>query len=136
MDGLRRIDVTISGDAVEAVNGRGARIRIDPDGVDGFTPVELFLAALGSCGAVDVQLLMDKQRDPVRSMRLEVEAEKADQRLHWMRVTYHLDGEHDPRKVQRALEKTGAGLCTVSRTVTWSAPVEHAVAGDEPGPSG
>jgi uncharacterized OsmC-like protein len=129
MDGLRRIDMTFSDDAVEAVNGHGATLRIDPDGVEGFTPVELLLAALGSCGAVDVQLLMRKQRDPITSMRLEVDAEKAEQRLSWMRVTYHLDDGHDPAKVDRALRWTGETLCTVSRTIRGSAPVEHVVAG-------
>ncbi|MEX0984387.1 MAG: OsmC family protein [Actinomycetota bacterium] len=128
MDRLRRITMTSDGDgAVVATNRSGATIAIDPSGETGFTPVELLLAALGSCGAVDVALLMRKQRDPVGAMRIEVEGEKDDARMTWLRVRYHLEGEHDPAKVDRALTKTSEDLCSVSRTIRMSAPVEHVV---------
>lgn len=113
--------------AVVATNRHGATIAIDPSGETGFTPVELLLAALGSCGAVDVALLMRKQRDPVGSMRIEVEGEKDDARMTWLRVRYHLEGKHDPAKVDRAITKTSEDLCSVSRTIRMSAPVEHVV---------
>jgi putative redox protein len=128
METERSITVHIRDGEVEAVNRQGARLTIDPDGLAGFTPVELLLASLGSCGAVDVDLLMRKQRDPVTSMDVEVIGHKIDHRMTDLQVMYKLDGEHDPRKVGRALAKTSDDLCTVSRTLRTGAGVTHRAA--------
>jgi uncharacterized OsmC-like protein len=125
MTTLRRISLHLDADGCIATNGRGATLCIDPDGLDGFTPVELLLAALGSCGAVDVELLMRKQRDPIEAMDVEVTAHKVETRLHDLRVTYAMTGEHDPRKVDRSLTQTSDNLCTVSRTLRSGAEVVH-----------
>ena len=133
MDGLRRITMTADGHgAAVATNRHGVELTIDPQGEHGFTPVELLLAALGSCGAIDVALLMRKQRDPVRSMTIEVDGEKAaDHRMTWLRVSYAFEGEHDPAKLDRALTKTAEDLCSVSRTIRAGTPVEHRVQRDD-----
>jgi uncharacterized OsmC-like protein len=129
MDGHRRITMQADGHgAAVATNRRGVELTIDPQGEHGFTPVELLLAALGSCGAIDIALLMRKQRDPVRSMAIEVDGEKDDHRMTWLRVTYTFEGEHDARKLDRALTKTAEDLCSVSRTIRAATPVEHVVA--------
>jgi len=128
MDTHRSITLTLADGMVEATNRRGATLLIHPDGTHGFTPVELFLAAIGSCGAIDVDLLMRKQRDPVARMLVTVEGHKVDARMRDLRVTYELDGDHDPRKVHRAVTKTGEDLCTVSRTLAATSPVTHEVA--------
>ena len=127
MDTHRSITLTVDGGRVEATNRHGATLHIDPDGRTGFTPVELFLAAIGSCGGIDVDLLMRKQRDPVDRMSLTVEGHKVEQRMRDLRVTYELDGEHDPRKVARAVTRTAEDLCTVSRTLATASPVSHEV---------
>jgi uncharacterized OsmC-like protein len=129
METERSVTVHVRDGRTEAVNRRGARLPIDPDGVDGFTPVELLLAALGGCGAIDVELLMDKQRDPVEEITLTVTGHKIDHRLHDLSVIYAFAGEHDPRKIDRALTKTGDDLCTVSRTLRLGADVGHTIAG-------
>lgn len=126
-DTHRSITLTIADGRVEATNRRGATLAIDPDGVTGFTPVELFLAAIGSCGGIDVDLLMRKQRDPVERMGLTVDGHKVDHRMQDLRVTYDLDGEHDPAKVTRAMTRTAEDLCTVSRTLAIASPVAHEV---------
>ena len=114
--------------AAVATNRHGATLSIDPSGEQGFTPVELLLAALGSCGAIDVALLMRKQRDPVRAMEIAVEGEKVGHQMSWLRVTYAIEGQHDARKLERALTKTAEDLCSVSRTIRAGTPVEHRLA--------
>ena len=127
MDTHRSITLTVDEGRVEATNRHGATLHIDPDGRTGFTPVELFLAAIGSCGGIDVDLLMRKQRDPVDRMSLTVEGHKVEHRMRDLRVIYELDGEHDPRKVARAVTHTAEDLCTVSRTLATASPVTHEV---------
>jgi putative redox protein len=92
------------------------------------SPLELLLAALGSCSAVDFALLMRKQRDPVEPIHIEVDGDKEDTRMQWLRLTYHVDDGHDERKLERARDRTATELCTVSRTLSTGCPVEHVIA--------
>jgi putative redox protein len=129
MDGNRHLTMTVDGDgAALATNRHGATLAIDPTGETGFSPLELLLAALGACSAVDVALLMKKQRDPIASMTIDVDGEKDDHRMTWLRVTYRLADDHDPRKVDRAITKTAEDLCSVSRSLRLGTPVEHRLA--------
>ena len=71
---------------------------------------------------------MRKQRDPVEPLRIEVDGDKEDTRMQWLRVTYHVHEGPDPIKVERARSKTAIDLCTVSRTLSDGCPVEHVIA--------
>jgi len=128
MEGNRHVSLSAH-DAwtMTAVNRNGVELTIDGKGEHGFTPLELLMAALGSCGAIDFALLMEKQRDPVTPFAIDVEGQKDDLRMQWMRVLYHLPGDPDARKVERARVKTATDLCTVSRTLASGCPVEHVV---------
>jgi|SRR5262245_8399816 len=128
MDGNRHLTLTAH-DAwsMTAVNRNGVELTIDGKGEHGFTPLELLMAALGSCGAIDFALLMEKQRESVTPFMMDVDGLKEDLRMHWLRVTYDLEGDPDLRKVERARVKTASDLCTVSRTLTSGCPVDHVV---------
>jgi putative redox protein len=128
MDGNRHVTMTATGlRSITAVNRNGIELSIDPEGEHGFSPLELFLVALGSCSAVDFGLLMRKQRDPVTPFTIDVDGLKEDLRMRWMRVTYRIEHEADLRKLERARVKTAEDLCTVSRTLTTGCPVEHVI---------
>ncbi len=83
------------------------------------------MASLGSCSAVDIALLMRKQRAPITPFEIEVVGEKDDARMQWLRVTYTVPAGADPAKLERARSKTAHDLCTVSRTLARGCPVEH-----------
>ena len=133
MDGNRHLRLVVRDeDTIVATNRRGLELTIDPNGEHGFTPVELLMAALGACGAIDMAELMRKQRDPVTPFEIDVDGQKEDARMTWLRVTYRLSVEHDSAKAERAREKTEGELCTVSRTLTGGCEVTHVVAPDVP----
>jgi putative redox protein len=128
MDANRRLSLVANEDGTVVVTNRhGTQITVDLHGNRGLTPLEMLLAALGSCSAVDIVELMRKQRDPVTPLTVDVEGLKDDQRMQWMRVTYHVGAEVDERKFERARSKTAEDLCTVSRTLTHGCPVDHVV---------
>jgi uncharacterized OsmC-like protein len=77
---------------------------------------------------VDFALLMKKQRDPVEPLRIEVDGDKEDMRLQWLRVTYHVHEGADERKVERSRSKVANDLCTVSRTLASGTAVDHVIA--------
>ena len=113
--------------SITAVNRNGVELTIDLEGEDGFSPLELLLASLGSCGAVDFALLMSKQREPVTPFEVQVDGLKEDNRMQWLGVTYRLEADPDAKKVERARLKTATDLCTVSRTLASGTSVEHVV---------
>ena len=129
MTGNRHLEMTVNAnDTVTVTNKHGTQLTVDLNGILGLSPLELLLASLSSCSAVDFALLMRKQRDPVEPLRIEVDGDKEDTRMQWLRVTYHVDEGPDPIKVERARSKTAIDLCTVSRTLSGGCPVEHVIA--------
>ena len=115
-----------------AVNGRGGTLEFGTGDVDDFTPVELFLAAVGGCTAVDVDIFTTRRAEP-ESFVVEVGGEKVrdedGNRMEDLSVTFRLkfpEGESGdaarailPEAVQRSRDR----LCTVSRTVERGTPV-------------
>src|SRR6185295_8010957 len=82
MKGNRHLQMTVNpDDTVTVTNKHGTELLVDCDGIRGLSPLELMLAALGSCSAVDFALLMTKQRDPVEPLRIEVDGDKDDNRM-------------------------------------------------------
>ncbi|HZT09745.1 MAG TPA: OsmC family protein [Actinomycetota bacterium] len=128
MDANRSLSLVANEDGTVVVTNRhGTQITVDLHGKRGLTPLEMLLAALGSCSAVDIVELMRKQRDPVTPLAVDVEGLKDDQRMQWLRATYHVGADVDERKFERARSKTAEDLCTVSRTLTHGCPVDHVV---------
>jgi putative redox protein len=129
MKGNRRLRMTVNpDDTVTVTNKHGTELLVDIEGERGLSPLELLLAALGSCSAVDFAILMRKQRDPVEPLHLEVDGDKEEYRMEWLRVTYHVHDGADERKVERARSRVANDVCTVSRTLASGTPVEHVVA--------
>ena len=67
----------------EATNEFGNSISIDGSaevgGQDlGFRPMQLILAGLGSCSVMDVIHILNKQKEPVRHIELDVTGKRAD----------------------------------------------------------
>jgi len=129
MKGNRHLRMTVNpDDTVTVTNKHGTELLVDIEGERGLSPLELLLAALGACSAVDFAILMRKQRDPVEPLHLEVDGDKEEYRMEWLRVTYHVHEGADERKVERARSRVANDVCTVSRTLSSGTPVEHVVA--------
>lgn len=133
-DAHRAVDLTRIGFArFKATNSRGGVLPIgsgdDPD----FTPVELLLAAVAGCSAIDVDYITVKRSDPA-SFDVHVEADKVrdedGNHLTNLRVVFDVtfpDGERGDAAravLQSAIEKSRDRICTVSRTVVLPTPVE------------
>lgn len=124
-----------------ATNARGVELRFGSMDDQGFSPVELLLAALGGCAAVDVDVVTSRRVEPDR-FEIDVEAEKlrddGGNILRDVRVTFRVafpDGEAGDRArtlVPRAAQVSHDRTCTVSRTIEAATAVEVRIA-DEVG---
>ncbi|MFD4577741.1 OsmC family protein [Streptomyces sp. NPDC058417] len=111
--------------------GNGAGAGGDGDGTE-FTPVELLLAALGGCTAVDVDVATARHAEPT-GFTVTVSGHKVTDdlgnRLTDLDVTFRVafpDGPEGDRAraiLPRAVKASHDRLCTVSRTVETGTPV-------------
>jgi len=115
-----------------AINDRGGRITLGTWGGTDFTPVELLLAALGGCTALDVDALTSRRAEP-EAFQIIVEAKKVrdadgnhltDIELTY-RITFPPGGPGDEARalLPDVVKKSHDRLCTVGRTVQLGAPV-------------
>jgi putative redox protein len=131
----RRIDLTKIGDGrFKATNARGGVLPIgsgdDPD----FTPVELLLAALAGCSAIDVDLITGK-RAGATSFEVVSEGDKVrdeeGNHLVNLRLTFEVRfaddeaGDAARAVLPRSIAQSRDRLCTVGRTVQLGAPIEY-----------
>jgi putative redox protein len=86
----------------------------------GATPMELLAVALAGCTSMDVVSILQRMRQPLEGLRVEVHGEKADEhprRYLSLEVVYHLKGALDEKKVQRAIELSETKYCSVEATL-------------------
>ncbi len=134
-DSLRSIDLTRIGEGrYLATNPRGGVLPIGSGADPDFTPVELLLAAIAGCGAIDVDLITGKRAQP-EALAVHAEGHKVrdehGNHLVGLSVTFDLtfpEGEAGDRAreaLPRALRQTRDRLCTVGRTVALGEPVSY-----------
>lgn len=136
----RRIELTKIGEGrYKATNARGGVVAVGSGGDPDFTPVELLLAAIAGCSAIDVDLITGK-RAQATTFELSAEGDKVrdddGNRLVGLRVTFDVrfpagEGGDAARSVlPRSLQQTRDRLCTVGRTVQLGAPIDYQLVED------
>lgn len=97
--------------------------------IAGASPKKLLLASLAGCTGVDVVELLQKMRQPVERIRMEVEAEQTTEHpkiYSVIRLVYHIYGSDiKPDKVERAITLSQEKLCGVTAILQESGPVEY-----------
>jgi len=132
-DSHRTVTITrTSAGRYAAVNDRGVALAFGTGAVEDFTPVELLLAAIGGCTAVDVDIFTTRREEP-ESFVVQVDGEKVrdegGNRMEHLSVTFRVrfpegEGGDAARKLlPEAVQRSHDRLCTVSRTVELGAPV-------------
>jgi putative redox protein len=119
-----------------AHNERGAEIRLG-GAIDTFSPVDLLLAAIGGCTAIDVDMVTSRRAEP-DSFVVDVTADKVKDetgnRLENIEVTFRItfpageDGDKARAILPDIVRKSHDRLCTVSRTVELGTPVTDVIA--------
>jgi len=112
------------------LEGATAHGRLDmASGLDepgqGPTPMELLAASLADCTSMDVISILQKMRQPLEGLRVEVRSERADghpKRFVSTEVVYYLKGALD-EKVRRAIELSETKYCSVEATLRPAASI-------------
>jgi uncharacterized OsmC-like protein len=145
---LRSVTVERTGNgSFSATNARGGVITFGTGATTGteaeFTPVELLLAAIGTCSAIDVDIVVSRRAEPsefsavVRGDKIR-DAEEGN-RMENLAVEFTVrfpegeDGDKAREALPRAVKMSHDRLCTVSRTVELGTPVTTTVNDDVSG---
>ncbi len=119
MEAANEEGLTVYSDGSPAIGGHNQAMR----------PMQMVLAALGSCSSIDVISLLNKQRQPLEHIELELTAQRADgvpAVFTDINVHYLLHGDLNEAKVERACRLSMEKLCSVSKmlekavNITWS----------------
>ena len=123
-----------AGSTFEGLAGSGHRVTMDvaPEvgGRNlGLRPMEMVLLGLGGCTAIDVLHMLRKGRQPITDMRVELDAERADDvpkvftRIH---LHFVLTGAGlDPHKIERAINLSASKYCSASMMLNKTAEMTH-----------
>ncbi|MGH3863389.1 OsmC family protein [Actinokineospora sp.] len=114
-------------------NVRGGTLTIGEGNDTAFTPVELLLAAIGGCTAIDVDYITSRRAEPT-AFTVTVTGDKlrdAERGNHLdnLEVTFTVrfpegpEGDTAREALPRAAKQSHDRLCTVSRTVEAGTPV-------------
>jgi putative redox protein len=123
-----RIEINRLNDAFHfsAVNENGNEVQLDasPDigGTNqGMRPMQMLLAAMGGCSAIDVINILKKQRQDLKDVRITVTGEREKDAVPSLYQTVHAHfrffGDVDPEKAEKAINLSIEKYCSVSRTL-------------------
>ncbi len=118
----------------EAKGANDVSVLIDNktnDVAKGASPMELLLMAVGSCNAIDIIYVLKKQRQEIKSYKIEVEGNRIDgpaaKPFESIHVTIYLEGDITEAKAQRAAALSFEKYCSVSLTLTGCVNVTYQI---------
>jgi putative redox protein len=91
-------------------------------------PMEMLLAALGSCSLVDVVVVLAKKRQKLVSLEVDVTGERAAEVPRvWTKIdmVYRLAGDLDDQAVRHAIELSQNKYCSVAAMLGKTAKISY-----------
>jgi putative redox protein len=123
---LKRVDEDFSFEAKD-VMGHTVRMDAGPDSGGhnaGVRPMQMLLMGLGGCSGIDIVSILKKQKQRIDDFTIEIDGTRptGQEPSLWenVTITFHLKGEIEPGKAQRAVELSMEKYCSVATTLRGS----------------
>ena len=120
--------VDLATDEVEARADSGRSIAMAPDDAGGPTPVDVLLASLAGCTAMDVASILRKKRQTATGYELEIDGDRGDEHprvFTAIRIEHRVRGAVEPEALRRSIELSATTYCPVSAMLSAVARIEH-----------
>lgn len=119
--------------AFEATAGSGGKLIVDgaPEiGGEGrgMRPMELLVSALASCSAMDVVHILNKQKEPLAHLEVQLEADRKDATpapLTRAHLKFIAHGGVNAHKLERAVQLAVEKYCSVSESLKSEIQITH-----------
>ena len=124
----------IEGMQFDCLSSAGHTVRIDgPPSIGGTDtgprPMEMVLLGLAGCSAVDIMMILEKQRQKPADVDITVTAERADTvPAVFTKINIHVEctgGEVVLKKLEKACELSMEKYCSVSRMLESTVEITH-----------
>jgi putative redox protein len=121
---------------MEARNEQGNTVQMDasPDiggGNHGMRPMQVLLAAMAGCSAIDVINILKKQRQDLKDIKVTITGEREKDVTPSLYTEVHahfrLFGNLDSDKAQKAVSLSIDKYCSVSKTIEKTAKITYSV---------
>ena len=128
---LNRINDAVN---FKATNSEGQSILMDGSaslgGINnGVRPMETLLMALAGCSAIDVVMILNKMKQKIDDMKIDVIADvkKVDDYKEYSHVhmLFHLKGEIKEEKLKKAIEMSINKYCSVAKTLEKTSKITY-----------
>lgn len=132
---VKRIDSDFN---FEASNEDGNTVLIDGAPAigghnKGMRPMQLLLAAIGGCSAIDIVSILRKQKQEVDSFGIEVDGDRDPVGIEGyslfktIEINFILKGNIDKEKAERAVKLSMEKYCSVTKTLEPTAKITYKV---------
>lgn len=114
----------------EGTGNSGFSLVIDADNKVANSPMELVLIALCGCTAYDVVNILQKKREPLKTVEVSAEAEKAENppRVYTaIKLLYRIRGEVSHKAVEDAVRLSEEKYCSVAAMVRKTARITYRI---------
>lgn len=109
----------------QAEGPSGNTVYMDASREDGGTgqgnrPMELLLMGLVGCTGIDMSIILERMRQPVKQMHIEAVGHRREERpqaFTEIHLTYYLEGDLQPAKVWRAIHLSEEKYCSASASL-------------------
>ncbi len=128
---LKRVDNAFH---FEAVGTAGVPVNIDANPEigghnAGARPMEMLLMGLGGCSAIDIILILQKQKQEITDFRIHIDGDREPNATPSVftniRIHYALSGNLDEQKVKRAIDLSMDKYCSVSAILNKTAQLSY-----------
>ncbi len=128
---LKRVDKAFH---FEAVGTAGVAVHLDgsPDigGTNaGARPMEMLLMGLGGCSAIDIVLILQKQKQVIEDFNITINGERVPDAtpsvFKTIHIEYNFSGDLDQNKVKRAIDLSMEKYCSVTAILEKSAEITY-----------
>lgn len=121
---------------LEAVSENGNSVQMD--GAEkiggenkGVRPMEMLLMALGGCSTIDIISILNKMKQPLADIQIEIEGEREEgvepSLFKNIEVVFKCTGEVDSEKLKRAVSLSMDKYCSVAKTLEKSAEIKYSI---------
>jgi len=108
-----------------ATNEKGHEVKLSGDGT-AVGPMESVLMAIAGCSTIDIVMILEKMRQPLEHIEVEVESERRDEipkTFTKVNLHYKLKGNLKKNKVEQSINSSLEKYCSVSKMIEKSAEI-------------
>ncbi|MFZ3217689.1 MAG: OsmC family protein [Candidatus Acidiferrales bacterium] len=118
----------IGGEEYVATLPSGHAVPFDGTHAAAASPMEMLLGALGACTSVDVVMILEKKRQKLATLEVEITGERAkDPPQVWTKLdmVYRLSGQLDEKAVRDAIDLSQNKYCSVAAMLRKTAAITY-----------